>query len=44
DTKNPDASQNNTNLSMIYLKEKDKNNINIAYVDKRRKVVEEIKL
>ncbi|CAG8738474.1 10979_t:CDS:2, partial [Racocetra fulgida] len=37
----PDASQDNTNPSMMYLKEDDKNNINEAYVEKRRKVVEE---
>ncbi|CAG8626573.1 19835_t:CDS:2, partial [Racocetra fulgida] len=40
-TEGPDASQDNTNPSMIYLKEEDKNNINEAYVEKRRKVVEE---
>ncbi|CAG8698846.1 31655_t:CDS:2, partial [Racocetra persica] len=33
-TEGPDASQNNTNLSMIYLKEEDKNNINEIYVKK----------
>ncbi|CAG8689964.1 18216_t:CDS:2, partial [Racocetra fulgida] len=35
----PDAFQDNTNPSMMYLKEDDKN-INEAYVGKRRKVVE----
>ncbi|CAG8459866.1 8025_t:CDS:2 [Racocetra fulgida] len=42
-TEGPDASQDNTNPSMLYLKEEDKNNINEAYVEKRRKVVEENK-
>ncbi|CAG8561914.1 14064_t:CDS:2, partial [Racocetra fulgida] len=40
-TEGPDAFQDNTNPSMMYLKEEDKNNINEAYVGKRRKVVEE---
>ncbi|CAG8751052.1 6514_t:CDS:2, partial [Racocetra fulgida] len=43
-TEGSDASEDNTNPFIIYLKKEDKNNINEAYVGKRRKVVEEIKL
>ncbi|CAG8673194.1 11863_t:CDS:2, partial [Racocetra fulgida] len=39
-TEGPNASQDNTNPSIMYLKEDDKN-INKAYVGKKRKVVEE---